>query len=63
LHLNSCSNLRKLDIVLDYGDVKDATIIKRSLNLRHIEISGNDIDDKITKALAHTYHKLKYFDL
>ncbi|GES81294.1 hypothetical protein GLOIN_2v1762487 [Rhizophagus clarus] len=38
-------------------------IIKRSLNLRHIEISGNDIDDEITEALAHTCHKLEYLDI
>ena len=38
-------------------------IIKRSLNLRHIEISCNDITDKVTEALAHTCHKLEYLDL
>ncbi|CAI2186265.1 184_t:CDS:2, partial [Funneliformis geosporum] len=38
-------------------------IIKRSPNLRHIEISGNDINDKVTEALAYTYHKLEYLDL
>ncbi|CAI2196069.1 11963_t:CDS:2, partial [Funneliformis geosporum] len=54
--LNSCLNLRKLDIAF-------SPIIKRSPNLRHIEISGNDIDDKVTEALAHTYHKLEYLDL
>ena len=38
-------------------------IIKRSLNLRYIEISCNDITDKITEALIHTCHKLEYLDL
>src|SRR3954466_7676713 len=38
-------------------------IIKRSLNLRHIEISCNDITDKVIKALAHTCHKLEYLNL
>ncbi|CAI2191532.1 3998_t:CDS:1, partial [Funneliformis geosporum] len=38
-------------------------IIKQSLNLKHIEICGNEIDDEITEALAHTCHKLEYLDL
>ena len=69
--INSCPNLRKLDIAFSRGEVKDANslvrrcfnieyldfsgamalwddrliiaIIKRSLNLRRIEISCNDI--------------------
>jgi hypothetical protein len=38
-------------------------IIKGSLNLRHLEIDGNDITDKVTKVLAHSCHKLEYLDL
>ncbi|CAI2189143.1 5831_t:CDS:1, partial [Funneliformis geosporum] len=45
------------------NDVLIIAIIKRSLNLRHIEISGNDIDDEITEALAHICHKLEYLEL
>ncbi|GES90370.1 kinase-like domain-containing protein [Rhizophagus clarus] len=89
--LNSCPNLRKLDIAYSKGNVKDTStlmkrcfnieyldfsgvmtlwndrliiaFIKRSPNLRHIEISDNDITDKVTEALAHSCHKLEYLDL
>ena len=38
-------------------------IIRASLNLRHLDISYNDIGDKVTEALANTCHKLEYLDL
>ena len=38
-------------------------IIKGSPNLRHLEISGNDIGDGVTEALAYTCHKLEYLDI
>ncbi|CAI2165548.1 2028_t:CDS:2 [Funneliformis geosporum] len=46
-----------------WNDILIIAIIKRSLNLRHIEISNNNINDEITEALAHTCHKLEYLDL
>ncbi|CAI2186580.1 1240_t:CDS:2 [Funneliformis geosporum] len=64
--INLYLNLQKLDIVFSREDVKDAStliIIKRSPNLKHIEISGNDINDKVTETLVHTCHKLEYLDL
>ena len=33
------------------------------MNLRHLEISHNNIDDEITEAIAHTYHKLEHLKL
>jgi Leucine-rich repeat (LRR) protein len=89
--LNSCPNLRNLDIAFSKGEIKDANmliqrclsieyldftdvmtfcndalivaIIRASPNLRHLEISGNDIGDEVTEALAHSCHKLEYLDL
>ncbi|PKK56584.1 hypothetical protein RhiirC2_799705 [Rhizophagus irregularis] len=45
------------------NDVLIIAIIKRSPNLRHLEIDHNDIDDEVTEAIAHTCHKLEYLDL
>jgi hypothetical protein len=38
-------------------------IIKAFLNLRYLEISANDICNKVTEAVAHRCYKLKYLDL
>ena len=38
-------------------------IIRTSPNLRHLDISHNNIGDEVTEALAHTCHKLEYLDL
>ncbi|CAI2182598.1 12627_t:CDS:2, partial [Funneliformis geosporum] len=89
--LNSCLNLRKLDIAFSRGDIKDAStlirrcfnieyldfsgvmalqndvliiaIIKRSPNLRHLEIGYNDIGDEVIEALAYKCHKLEHLEL
>ncbi len=46
-----------------WNDELIIAIIKGSLNLRHLEIDGNDIVDRVTEALAHSCHKLEYLDL
>ncbi|GBB87530.1 hypothetical protein RclHR1_00140034 [Rhizophagus clarus] len=64
--MERCFNIEYLDFssaMALWDDRLIIAIIKRSLNLRHIEISGNDIDDEITEALAHTCHKLEYLDI
>ncbi|CAJ0893097.1 2368_t:CDS:2 [Entrophospora sp. SA101] len=38
-------------------------IIRSSPNLKHFDISGNDIGDEVVEALAHTCHELEYLDL
>ncbi|PKY33422.1 hypothetical protein RhiirB3_452287, partial [Rhizophagus irregularis] len=45
------------------NDALIVAIIRASPNLRHLEISGNDIGDEVTEALAHSCHKLEYLDL
>ncbi|CAI2184043.1 4248_t:CDS:2, partial [Funneliformis geosporum] len=54
-------------------DIKDAsTLIRKCFNIDYYQTisefetyktSGNDIDDEITEALAHTCHKLEHFKL
>ncbi|CAG8579564.1 7525_t:CDS:2 [Ambispora leptoticha] len=39
------------------------TIIRSSPNLKHFDISGNDIGDEVVEALAHTCQELEYLDL
>ncbi len=51
------------DVMAFHNDTLIVTIIRASLNLRHLEISHNDIGDEVTEALAHTCHKLEYLDL
>ena len=61
-----CFNIEYLDFsgaMALWDDRLIIAIIKRSPNLRHIEIGCNDITDKVTEALAHTCHKLEYLDL
>ncbi|RHZ84962.1 hypothetical protein Glove_74g162 [Diversispora epigaea] len=38
-------------------------IIRSSPNLKHFNISGNDIGDEVIEALAHKCHELEYLDL
>ncbi|RHZ84503.1 hypothetical protein Glove_80g19 [Diversispora epigaea] len=38
-------------------------IIRSSPNLKHFNISGNDIGDEVIEALAHICHELEYLDL
>nr|CAG8444472.1 7869_t:CDS:2 [Entrophospora candida] len=38
-------------------------IIRSSPNLKHFDISGNNIGDDVIEAVAHTCHKLEYLDL
>ncbi|CAI2188477.1 15079_t:CDS:2, partial [Funneliformis geosporum] len=45
------------------NDILIIAIIKRSLNLRHLEISHNDIGDEVIEALAYTCHKLEHLEL
>ncbi|RGB21353.1 hypothetical protein C1646_778266 [Rhizophagus diaphanus] len=45
------------------NDVLIIAIIKRSPNLRHLEIGHNDIGNEVTEALAHTCHKLEHLEL
>ncbi|CAI2176195.1 4536_t:CDS:2, partial [Funneliformis geosporum] len=50
--IQRCFNIEYLDfsgVMALQNNVLIITIIKRSPNLRHIEISGNDIDDEITE--------------
>ncbi|GES85244.1 hypothetical protein GLOIN_2v1762487 [Rhizophagus clarus] len=64
--MKRCFNIEYLDFsgaMTLWDDRLIIAIIKRSLNLRHIEISCNDITDKVTEALAHSCHKLEYLDL
>ncbi|CAI2176726.1 7813_t:CDS:2, partial [Funneliformis geosporum] len=64
--IQRCFNIEYLDfsgVMALQNNVLIITIIKRSPNLRHIEISGNDIDDEITEVLAYTCYKLEYLDL
>ena len=51
------------DVMAFHNDTLIVTIIRASLNLRHLEISHNDIGDEVTEVLAHTCYKLEYFDL
>ncbi|CAG8806666.1 24847_t:CDS:2, partial [Gigaspora margarita] len=37
-------------------------IIRSSPNLKHFNISGNDIEDKVVEAIASTCHELEYID-
>ncbi len=64
--MRRCFNIEYLDFcgaMALWDDRLIIAIIKRSPNLRHIEIGCNDITDKVTEALAHTCHKLEYLDL
>ncbi len=64
--MRRCFNIEYLDFcgaIVLWDDRLIIVIIKRSLNLRHIEIDCNDITDKVTEVLAHTCHKLEYLDL
>ncbi|CAI2194889.1 12821_t:CDS:1, partial [Funneliformis geosporum] len=45
------------------NDVLIIAIIKRSLNLRYLEIGHNDIGDEVIEALAYTCHKLEHLEL
>ncbi|CAI2199188.1 1795_t:CDS:1, partial [Funneliformis geosporum] len=45
------------------NDVLIIAIIKRSLNLRHLEIGHNDIGDEVIEALAYTCYKLEHLEL
>ncbi|RIA86445.1 hypothetical protein C1645_829260 [Glomus cerebriforme] len=57
--INSCPNLRNLDIAFSHEEIEDAKV---SPKLRHLKIGHNDIGNKVTKVLAHTCHKLEYLD-
>ncbi|GES89914.1 hypothetical protein GLOIN_2v1848414 [Rhizophagus clarus] len=46
-----------------WDDALIVAIIRASPNLRHLDISHNDIGDEVTEALAHTCHKLEYLDI
>jgi hypothetical protein len=64
--MRKCFNIEYLDFsdaMALQNDVLIIAIIKGSLNLRHLEISHNDIGDEVTKAIAHTCHKLEHFEL
>ncbi|CAI2200876.1 2970_t:CDS:2, partial [Funneliformis geosporum] len=65
--LNSCLNLRKLDIVFSREDIKDtSTLIRRCFNIEYLDFSRighNDIGDEVIEALAYAYHKLEYLEL
>ncbi|PKK57335.1 hypothetical protein RhiirC2_858255, partial [Rhizophagus irregularis] len=64
--LNSCQNLQYLDfagVMALQNDALIVAIIRASPNLRHLDISHNDIGDEVTEALAHTCYKLEYLDL
>ncbi|CAI2183767.1 19746_t:CDS:2, partial [Funneliformis geosporum] len=45
------------------NDVLIIAIIKRSPNLRHLEIGYNDIGDEVIEALAYKCHKLEHLEL
>ena len=51
------------DVMAFRNDALIVAIIRASPNLRHLDISHNDIGDEVTEALAHTCHKLEYLDL
>ncbi|RGB38808.1 hypothetical protein C1646_812418 [Rhizophagus diaphanus] len=51
------------DVMALQNDALIVAIIRASPNLRHLDISYNDIGDEVTKALAHTCHKLEYLNL
>src|SRR4051794_38956738 len=64
--MRKCFNIEYLDFsgaMALQNDVLIIAIIKGSPNLRHLEISHNDIGDEVTEVLAHTCHKLEHFDL
>ncbi|PKY29203.1 hypothetical protein RhiirB3_445747 [Rhizophagus irregularis] len=46
-----------------HNDALIVAIIRTSPNLRHLEISYNDIGDEVTETLAHTCHKLEHLEL
>ncbi|EXX58322.1 uncharacterized protein OCT59_020423 [Rhizophagus irregularis] len=64
--IQRCLSIEYLDFsgaMALWNDELIIAIIKGSPNLRHLEIDGNDITDKVTEALAHSCHKLEYLDL
>ncbi|RIA84449.1 hypothetical protein C1645_832259 [Glomus cerebriforme] len=64
--MRRCFNIEYFDFSGAMALQNDAliiAIIKGSPNLTHLEISGNDIGDEVTEALAHTCHKLEYLDI
>ncbi|CAI2185800.1 9162_t:CDS:2, partial [Funneliformis geosporum] len=59
--MRRCFNIEYLDfsrVMALQNDVLIIAIIKRSLNLRHLEIGHNDIGNEVIEALAYTCHKL-----
>ncbi|PKB96330.1 hypothetical protein RhiirA5_435008 [Rhizophagus irregularis] len=64
--MQKCLNIEYLDfagVMALQNDALIVAIIRASPNLRHLDISHNDIGDEVTEALAHTCHKLEYLDL
>ncbi|CAI2192553.1 13090_t:CDS:2, partial [Funneliformis geosporum] len=45
------------------NDVLIIAIIKRSPNLRHLEIGHNDIGDEVIEVLAYICYKLEHLEL
>ncbi|CAG8494708.1 3732_t:CDS:10, partial [Diversispora eburnea] len=70
--IQRCLSIEYLDfagVMAFRNDALIVAIIRASPNLRHLEISHNDIEighndigDEVTEALAHTCHKLEYLD-
>jgi Leucine-rich repeat (LRR) protein len=64
--MRRCFNIEYLDfsrVIVLQNDVLIIAIIKRSSNLRYLEISHNDIGDEVIEALAYTCHKLEHLEL
>ncbi|CAI2198742.1 16449_t:CDS:1, partial [Funneliformis geosporum] len=64
--MRRCFNIEYLDfngVMSLQNDVLIIAIIKRSLNLRYLEISHNNIGDEVIEMLAYTCYKLKHFEL
>jgi len=45
------------------NDFLIVAIIRSSPNLKHFNISHNDVGDEVVEALAHTCHEIEYLDL
>ncbi|CAG8486406.1 13139_t:CDS:2 [Ambispora leptoticha] len=58
--------LEYLDFAHDMAFRNDfliVAIIRSSPNLKHFNISHNDVGDEVVEALAHTCHEIEYLDL
>ena len=64
--IQRCLSIEYLDfagVIAFRNDALIVAIIRASPNLRHLDISHNDIGDEVAEALAHTCHKLEHLEL